>query len=66
MPSSRRYWRAELLVCLQGVCYLRRLAGLESLGDWRGSGLCYESIPSVIERSVLFVKELSFPQTALN
>ena len=32
--------------------------------DWRCSCLCSELIPSVIERSVLFVKELSFPQTA--
>ena len=27
--------------------------------------MCSELIPSVTERSVLFVKELSFPQTAL-
>ena len=32
--------------------------------DWRCSCLCSELIPSVTERSVLFVKELSFPQTA--
>ena len=31
--------------------------------DWRCSCLCSELIPSVTERSVLFVKELSFPQT---
>ena len=32
-----------------------------SLGDWRGSCLCSELIPSVTKRSALFVKELSFP-----
>ena len=31
--------------------------------DWRCSCLCFELIPSVTERSALFVKELSFPQT---
>ena len=34
------------------------------LGDWRGSCLYSELIPSVTERLALFVKELSFPQTA--
>ena len=48
------------------VGYLRYLAGLASLGDWCGSCLCSELIPSVTERSALFVKELSFPQTAPN
>ena len=49
---------------LQEVGYLRCLAGLASLGDWRGFCLCSEFIPSVTERSALFVKELLFPQTA--
>ena len=40
------------------------LAGLVSLEDWRCSYLCSGLIPSVAERSTLFVKELSFPQTA--
>ena len=40
------------------------LAGLASLEDWRCSYLCSELIPSVAERSALFVKELSFPQRA--
>ena len=31
--------------------------------DWRCSCLCSGLIPSVTERSALFVKELSFPQT---
>ena len=53
-------------MCLREVGYLCRLAGLASLGDWRGSGLCFESIPSITERSALFVKELSFPQAAPN
>ena len=35
-----------------------------SLEDWHCSCLCSEFIPSVTERSTLFVKELSFPQTA--
>ena len=48
----------------QEACYLRRLAGLASLADWRCSFLCSESIPSVTEKSVIFMKELSFPQTA--
>ena len=34
-----------------------------SLADWRCSCLCSELIPSVTEKSVIFVKELSFPQT---
>ena len=37
----------------------RRLTGLASLEDWRSSCLCSELIPSVAERSALFVKELS-------
>ena len=32
------------------------------LGGLRGSNLCSELIPSVTERSTIFVKELSFPQ----
>ena len=39
------------------------LVGLASLGDWRGSCLYSKLIPSVTERSTLFVKELSFPHT---
>ena len=35
-----------------------------SLADKRCSCLCSESIPSVTEKSIIFVKELSFPQTA--
>ena len=49
---------------MQEVGYLRCLAGLASLGDWHGSCLCSELIPSVTKRSTLFVKELSFPQTS--
>ena len=50
-------------VRLWEVGYLGCLAGVACLGDWRGSCLCSESIPSVTEteRSALFVKELSFP-----
>ena len=32
--------------------------------DWRCSCSCSGLIPSVTEKSVIFVKELSFPQTA--
>ena len=35
-----------------------------SLADWRCSCLCSRLIPSVTEKSVIFIKELSFPQTA--
>ena len=48
----------------QEVCCPRRLADPTSLVDWRCSCLCFELIPSVTERSVLLVKEMSFPQTA--
>ena len=48
----------------QEACYLRRLADLASLADWHCSCLCFELIPSVTEKSVIFMKELSFLQTA--
>ena len=64
MPQSRLCYRVKFLARLQKVSYLRCLAGLASLGDWRGSCLYSELIPLVTERSSLFVKELSFPQTA--
>ena len=48
----------------QGACCLRRLVDPVSLADWHCSCLCSELIPSVTEGSVLFVRELSFPQTA--
>ena len=57
------YWPA-LLLLYQEACYLRRLADPGSLADWRCSCLCSELIPSVTEKSVIFIKELSFPQTA--
>ena len=63
MPPSRLCYRVKFLECLQEVGYLRYLTGLASLGDWRGSCLYSELIPSITERSALFVKELSFPQT---
>ena len=56
-------WPA-LFLMLWEVGYLRRLAGPASLEDRRCSFLCSELIPSVTEISALFVKELSFPQTA--
>ena len=58
---SISYWCVWLLKCLREVGYLCRLAGLASLGDYRGSCLCSRLIPSVTERSVLFVKVLLFP-----
>ena len=63
MPPSRLCYRVKFPAHLQEVGYLRCLAGLASLGDWRGSCLYSEFIPSVTKRSTLFVKELSFPQT---
>ena len=48
----------------QEVYFLRRQADPASLADWRGSCLCFELIPSVTEKSVIFIKELSFPQMA--
>ena len=48
----------------QEACYLRRLTGPASSADWRCSCLCSESIPSVTEKSIIFMKELSFPQAA--
>ena len=66
MPPSPRYWHVEFLEGLREVGYLRCLAGPASSGDWGGSCLCSELIRSVAERSTLYVKELSFPQTAPN
>ena len=63
MPLPHPCWLA-LFLTRREVGYLRCLAGPASLEDWRCSFLCSELIPSVIERSALFVKELSFPQTA--
>ena len=58
----RRFWLA-LFLTRREVDYLRHLASSASLEDWRCSCLYSELIPSVTERSTLFVKELSFPQT---
>ena len=64
MPLSSLCYRVKFPARLQEVGYLHCLASLPSLGDWSGSCLYSELIPSVTERSALFVKELSFPQTA--
>ena len=63
MPPPHPCWLASFLTRWEVDC-LHRLAGPASLEDWRCSYLCSEWIPSVAERSALFVKELSFPQTA--
>ena len=63
MPPPRLCGLAASLACLREVSYPPRLAGLASLENWHCSCLCSELIPSVTERSALFVKELSFPQT---
>ena len=63
MPPLRPCWFASSLMRCQEVGCPCRIAGLASFEDWRCSCLCSELIPSVVERSVLFVKELSFPQT---
>ena len=60
MHPLRSYWPASLLLAQEAYCP-RRLADLASLG--RGSCLCSLLIPSVTEESVMFMKELSFPQT---
>ena len=64
MPPPRPCWPVLSLTCLREVGCPSRLAGLASLEDWRCSCLCSGLIPSVAERSALFIKELSFPQTA--
>ena len=46
-------------MCLRKVGCPRRLAGLASFEDCHDSYLCSELIPSVAERSAVFVKELS-------
>ena len=64
MLTPHPCWPALSLMRLQEVSCPPRLAGLASWENWRGSCLYSELIPSVTERSALFVKELSFPQTA--
>ena len=63
MPPPCSCWLASLLT-RQEVCCLRPLADPASLVDWRCSCSCSGLIPSVTEKSVIFVKELSFPHTA--
>ena len=63
MLPLRSYWLA-LLVLSQEVCCPRRLLDPASLADWLCSYLCSELIPSVTEKSLILIKELSFPQTA--
>ena len=64
MPPPHPFLLASFLKRRREVGCLCRLAGLASLEDWHCSYLCSELVPSVAKRSVLFVKELSFPQTA--
>ena len=63
MLPLRSYWLALLLLS-QEVCSPRRLVDPASLANWRWSYLWSELIPSVTEKSVILIKELSFPQTA--
>ena len=63
MLPLRLYWLASLLLS-QEVCCPRRLVDPASLADWSCFYLCSELIPSVTEKSVILIKELSFPQTA--
>ena len=63
MPPPRPCWPAVFLTRREVGC-LRRLAGPASWADWRCFCLCSELIPSITEKSVIFMKELSFPQTA--
>ena len=53
-----------LLLLSPGVYCSHRPMDPASLVDWRYSCLCPELIPSVTEKSIIFVQELSFPQTA--
>ena len=64
MPPPRPCWPAQSLMSLREVGYPPHQAGLVFWKDWRGSCLYSALIPSVTERLALFVKELSFPQTA--
>ena len=63
MLPLRSYWLASLLLSQKTYCPHRRVDPA-SLVDWRDSCLCSVLIPSVTERSVIFIKELSLPQTA--
>ena len=62
MPLPHPCWLV-LFLTWREVGSLCHPVGPASLDDWRYSCLCSELIPSVIEKSTLFVKELSFPQT---
>ena len=63
MLPLRSYWPALLPLSQEAYC-LHRLVDPASLVDWRCSCSCSELIPSVTEKSVIFVQELSFPHTA--
>ena len=63
MLPLRSYWLA-LLLQSQEVCCPRCPVDPASLADWRCSYLCFRLIPSVTDESVIFIKEMSFPQTA--
>ena len=60
MPPPRPHELVVFLLCLREVDCPPRLADLASSEDWLCSCLCFEPIPSVAERSALFIKELSF------
>ena len=64
MLPPRPCWPTLSLMRLREVGCPPRLAGLASWEDWCDSCLYSELIPSVTERSSLFVKKLSVPQTA--
>ena len=61
MLPLRSYWPVLLLLAQEAYCP-RRL--VDPASSERGSCLCSESISSVTEKSVMFMQELSFPQTA--
>ena len=63
MLPFRSYWPALLLLSQEAYC-LHRLVDPASLVDWCCSCLCSELIQLVTEKSVIFIQELSFPQTA--
>ena len=63
MPPPRPYWPALSLMRLRESAIHPHKAGLALWKDWRGSCSYSALIPSVTERSALFLKELSFPHT---
>ena len=56
MPPPHPCWPAQSLMGLREVGYLPHQAGLAFWKDWRNFCLYSALIPSVIERSALFIR----------